>query len=97
MEVLYKYRKVILVDEVSGAIQNGCNMHRNTLQMQDIPMNKHDKKPITKISGKPTRCILQLCGNLFLERQEIMLKGKEQSDTHHSRLWRRSYIESYGK
>ena len=22
--------------------------------MQDIPMNKHDKKPITKISGKPT-------------------------------------------
>ena len=68
----------------------GAIIHRNTLRMQDIPMNKHDKKTITKISGKPTPCILQLCGNLFLEIQEPILKGKEQTDTHHSRLGRRA-------
>ena len=51
-----------------------ARMHRNNLRMQDIPLNKHDKKPITTISGKPTPCILQLCGKLFLEKQELMLK-----------------------
>ena len=74
-----------------------ARMHRNTLRMQDIPMNKHDKKPITKISENPTLCILQICGKLFLEKQELMLKVKEQTDTHHSRLWRRSYIKSSRK
>ena len=36
--------------------------------MQDIPLNKHDKKPITTISGKPTPCILQLCGHAKRKR-----------------------------
>ena len=44
--------------------------------MHYIPMNKHDKKPITTISGKPTPCILQLYGKFFFGKTRANAKSK---------------------
>ena len=76
----------MLVDEFYGAIQNGFKNAQEYFTDAGYTYERARQKTNNYNKWKANAVYTPALRALFLEKQELMLKGKEQTDTHHSRL-----------